>query len=107
MDSAGATKKEVVEFKEEAGAELEMGPTSLHQDVLLDPEKNVASERTYDDHSLVGSYKVTLDGPVAQQISHQVDATEGRNRGAQRTLWEILHTREKDQGIVHLVLDLT
>ena len=84
-----------------------MAATSLHDDVLL-----VALKPT-----LIRWWEASRAPEVAkwQQTSRvDWDATDGRNGGAQRTVWDVLMEMERfngkakveDQGAVALVLDL-
>ena len=117
LDLAKETRKEVVEFLEkveQSGKWPQQACTSMF---FLIP-KNVTSERPI-------LFVVTMirwwEAPRALevakwQIKYRVewDATDGRNGGAQQTVWEILvemeslkfQAGEKDQGAVALVLDL-
>ena len=63
---------------------------------------------------LVGSRESAGSGKVAAEVSSWLDATDGRNGGAQRTVWEVLvdmerfdgKAKEEGQGVLALVLDL-
>ena len=101
----------------EGRTEWQTAATSLHDDVFLTP-KNVTSERPIALMPTLTRWWEALKAPeVAKwQQKYRVDwdATDGRNGGAQRTVWEVLMEMEKwnrkakaeEQGAVALVQDL-
>ena len=94
-----------------------MAATSLHNDASLDSEKcQRASHRAeaYDD-SLVGRWCARATScEMTTKYRIEWNATNVRDRGTERTVWETLlvmerfnyHAGERDQGAVALVLDL-
>ena len=112
------TRREIVEITGKGGTKWKVAATSMHYDVLLDSEKNVTSERPLVLVPTLIRWWEALRAPeVAKwQKKYRVywDATDGRNGGAQQTVWEILIEMErfKDRageeglGAVAFVLDL-
>ena len=94
-----------------------MAGASFHHDVLLIP-KNVTNEKPIALMPTSIRWWEALRAPevVKWQQKYRIDwdATDGRNGGAQRTMWEVLMEMERlngkakaeDQGAVALVLDL-
>ena len=75
-----------------------MAPTSLHDDVFLTP-KNFTSERPIAPLPTMIRWWAALRGPevLRWQQRYRVgwDATEGRNGGAERMVWETLLELER------------
>ena len=94
-----------------------MAAASVHDDVFLIP-KNVTSERPIALLPTMIRWWEVLRAPgVAkwqQKYRVEWDATDERNGGADRTVWETLlemerfnyDTGERDQGAIALVLDM-
>ena len=85
-----------------------MPAASLHNDFLLDSEKNVTSERPIALLSAMIRWWEALRAPEVAKWQHkdriEWDTTDGRNGGAQRTVWETLlgmdryhHAGEKER----------
>ena len=97
------------------GTEWKMAATSLHDNVLFDTE-TVASKRPIALMPTLIRWWEAFRAPQVAKWQHKYrvdwDATDGRNGGAQRTLWEVLmemerfkhRAGEEDQGAVALVL---
>ena len=97
----------------EGGTKWRMAAASLHNDVLLDPKKGT-SKRPMALMLTMIRWRAPEEAKWQDKYRVELDVTDGRNGGAQQTVWEILlemewfelQAGEKDQGAVALVLDL-
>ena len=117
LDMTKETRREIVEFLEKVEQSGKWPQQACTTMFFLIPE-NVTSERPIAlMPTLIRWWKALRATEVAkwhQKYRVEWDATDGRNGGAQRTVWDVLMERERfsgrakaeDQGAVALVLDL-
>ena len=116
VDLAKETRGEIVEFLEEPEQSGKWPQQACTTMFVLIP-KNVTSERPIAVMpTLIRWWEALRASEVAkwqQKYPVNWDATDGRNGGAQRTVWELMEmerfigkAKEEDQGAVALVLDL-
>ena len=118
LDLTKETRGEIVEFPEKVEQSGQWPPQVCSTMFFLIPEDVTSGRPIALMLTLIRWWEALRAPEVAKwQLKYRVDgdATDGRNGGAQQTVWEILmemerfdgKAKEEDQGAAALVLDLT